>query len=101
MAGVDPYSPCPCGSGQKFKWCCQKVESYAERAQRLVGNGQDVAALKPLEGGGATGPRGRVDNGQYESALKPLEEGLAKVPDSPWLLTRKALIHLHLKQLDP
>jgi len=76
MASVDPYSPCPCGSGQKFKWCCQKVEAYTERAQRLV------------------------DNGQYEMALKPLEEGLAKVPDNVWLLTRKALIHLHLNQVE-
>src|SRR5262249_14974512 len=77
MASVDPYSPCPCGSGQKFKWCCQKVETYAERAQRMV------------------------DNGQYESALKPLDEGLAKAPDNPWLSTRKALIQLHLKQVEP
>src|SRR5262249_40394753 len=77
MASVDPYSPCPCGSGQKYKWCCQKVESYAERAQRMV------------------------DNGQYESALKPLDEGLAKVPDNPWLSTRKALTQLHPKQASP
>ncbi len=76
MASVDPYSPCPCGSGQKFKWCCQKVEAYAERAQRLV------------------------DSGQYQMALKPLDEGLAKVPDNVWLLTRKALIHLHLNQVE-
>jgi tetratricopeptide (TPR) repeat protein len=76
MALVDPYSPCPCGSGQKYKWCCQKVESYAERAQRLV------------------------ENGQYESALKPLDEGLAKVPANPWLSTRKALIQVQLNQFD-
>lgn len=76
MASVDPYSPCPCGSGQKFKWCCQKVEPYTERAQRLV------------------------DSGQYEMALKPLDEGLVKVPDNVLLLTRKALIHLHLNQDD-
>jgi tetratricopeptide (TPR) repeat protein len=76
MASVEPYSPCPCGSGQKFKWCCQKVESYAERAQRMV------------------------ENGQYEAALKPLGEGLAKYADNPWLLTRKALIEIQLKQLD-
>jgi tetratricopeptide (TPR) repeat protein len=76
MASVDPYSPCPCGSGQKFKWCCQKVESFTERAQRLL------------------------DTGQYEMALKPLEEGLAKVPGNVLLLTRKALIHLHLNQVD-
>ena len=77
MALVDPYSPCPCGSGQKYKWCCQKVEAYVERAQRLL------------------------DSGQYESAMKPLEEGLAKVPDNLSLLLRKALVHLHLNQAEP
>jgi tetratricopeptide (TPR) repeat protein len=76
MALVDPYSPCPCGSGQKYKWCCQKVEAYVERAQRLL------------------------DSGQYESALKPLDEGLAQVPDNVSLLFRKALVHLHLNQVE-
>jgi tetratricopeptide (TPR) repeat protein len=76
MASVDPYMPCPCGSGEKFKWCCQKVESYAERAQRMV------------------------DSGQIESSLKPLEEGLARFPDNAWLLTRKAMVEAHLKRLD-
>jgi tetratricopeptide (TPR) repeat protein len=76
MALVDAYSPCPCGSGQKYKWCCQKVESYAERAQRLI------------------------DSGQYEMALKPLDEGLAKAPANPLLSTRKALVHIQLKQFD-
>jgi hypothetical protein len=68
MAVVDPYSPCPCGSGQKFKWCCQKVESYAARAGKLH------------------------DGGQVEAALQALDEGLRKVPDNAWLLSRKALI---------
>jgi len=45
MALVDAYSPCPCGSGQKFKWCCQKAESYVDRALRLERNGQSEAAL--------------------------------------------------------
>lgn len=74
MALVDPYKPCPCGSGQKFKWCCQKVETYAERAQRMV------------------------ESGQIESSLKPLEEGLARFPDNPWLLVRKALAEVELKR---
>jgi tetratricopeptide (TPR) repeat protein len=76
MASVDPYAPCPCGSGQKFKFCCQKVESYAERAQRMV------------------------ENGQYDSALKPLAEGLAKYPDNPWLLTRKAMVEIQRERPD-
>jgi hypothetical protein len=70
MALVDPYAPCPCGSDKKFKWCCQKVESYAERAQRLV------------------------ENGQYDAALSVLSEGLAKVPDNPLMLLRRAMVLL-------
>src|SRR5437868_2864882 len=70
MAAVDPYSPCPCGSGQKFKWCCQKVEAHAERAQRIF------------------------ETGQPEAAIKALDEGLHKDPANPWLLTRKAVYQL-------
>ncbi len=76
MALADPYSQCPCGSGEKHKWCCQKVEAYADRSQRLV------------------------DTGQIELAIKPLEEGLAKYPASPWLSMRRALILLHLEKDD-
>lgn len=76
MALVDPYAPCPCGSGKKFKWCCHKVESYAERAQRLA------------------------DNGQYDQAIAILSEGLAKVPDNPWLLLRKAMIYLAQEKVE-
>jgi len=73
---VDAYSPCPCGSGQKFKWCCHKVETYADRAQRLV------------------------DNGQFEGALQILDEGLRKEPGNPWLLMRKSLIQIRLGQTE-
>lgn len=68
MAVVEPYAPCPCGSGEKFKWCCHKVEADAERAQRLF------------------------DNGQVDASLAALDEGLRKAPDNPWLSVRKALI---------
>ena len=74
MAVVDPYSPCPCGSGQKFKWCCNKVEAHAERAQRLFASGQP------------------------EAAIKALDEGLRKDPGNAWLLTRKALIQIRQNQ---
>jgi tetratricopeptide (TPR) repeat protein len=70
MASVDPYAPCPCGSGQKYKWCCHKVEAYAERSQRLY------------------------DGNQLGPALVALDEGLRKVPDSPLLLLRKAIIEI-------
>ena len=28
----DPYDPCPCGSGKKFKWCCQPVYVQIDKA---------------------------------------------------------------------
>ena len=68
MALVDPYSPCPCGSDKKFKWCCQKAEPYVEKSNRLA------------------------ENGQYDMAIAALDEGLTKVPENPWLLLRKALL---------
>lgn len=68
MPVVDAYSPCPCGSGQKFKWCCQKAESYVDRAERL----------------------GR--NGQYEAALAVLNEAIAKLPDLALPRFRKAAL---------
>src|SRR5262249_3790120 len=77
MAVAEPYAPCPCGSGQKFKWCCQKVEAVADRAQRLM------------------------DSGQLQGALEALEEGLRKEPDSPLLLIRKAVYLLQKEQLEP
>lgn len=76
MSLADPYSPCPCGSGQKYKWCCLKSEPYFERALRLE------------------------ENGQLEMALKPLDEGLAKSPDSPLLSMRKAYLLLNLGQFE-
>lgn len=73
---VDPYSPCPCGSGQKFKWCCQKVEAHAERADRMA------------------------QNGQLDSAIEVLDEGLRKEKDNAWLLTRKAIYQLRQHKVD-
>lgn len=76
MAVVEPYAPCPCGSGQKFKWCCHKVENQAERAQRLF------------------------ESGQIEAAVQVLDEGLRKEPDNPWLLSRKAVYLIRLGNSD-
>jgi tetratricopeptide (TPR) repeat protein len=70
MPLVDPYAPCPCGSEKKFKWCCQKVEIFAERAIRLQ------------------------ENGQFDGALAAIHEGLSKFPSNPWLLLRKAMVQI-------
>lgn len=76
MALFDPYSPCPCGSDKKFKWCCQKVEAYAERGHRLE------------------------NNGQHDAAIAAYDEGLAKVPCNPWLLLQKSVLLIELQRLE-
>ncbi|HEU5118316.1 MAG TPA: tetratricopeptide repeat protein, partial [Isosphaeraceae bacterium] len=68
MAVVEPYAPCPCGSGQKYKWCCQKVEASLEKSLRLY------------------------HNNHLEAAISALDEGLRKAPGNPLLTLRKALM---------
>src|SRR4051812_2832292 len=68
MAALESYSPCPCGSGQKYKWCCQKAEPYVERSVRLQ------------------------DTGGGEAARAAIDEGLAKFPGNPWLTIRKSIL---------
>jgi tetratricopeptide (TPR) repeat protein len=78
MPAADPYGPCPCGSGEKFKWCCQKIEPIAVRAERLY------------------------EGHQIDAAIAALDEGLRKAPDNPWLLIRKVMyVHESRKGHDP
>jgi len=46
---IDPYSPCPCGSGKKLKFCCSDLATDIEKVQRMVSGEQPHAALKHVE----------------------------------------------------
>ncbi len=46
---IDPYSPCPCGSGKKLKFCCSDLASDIEKVQKMVAGDQPHAALKHVE----------------------------------------------------
>jgi tetratricopeptide (TPR) repeat protein len=46
---INPYSPCPCGSGKQFKWCCQPVHRQLSRVFELDEQGQHEAALKLMD----------------------------------------------------
>jgi tetratricopeptide (TPR) repeat protein len=70
---LDLYGPCPCGSGKKFKWCCQPIHVQIDKAFQ-----QDEA-------------------GQHEAALRTMDEVIAQHPDNPEAYGRKA--HL-LYQMD-
>ncbi len=63
---ADLYSPCPCGSGKKLKWCCHAIYQQLETIFRLD------------------------EEGQHESALKQMDELVAKNPGNAEVLGRKA-----------
>jgi tetratricopeptide (TPR) repeat protein len=46
---LDSYSPCPCGSGKKFKWCCQPIYDRINHAWEQEANGQHDAALASMQ----------------------------------------------------
>src|SRR5271155_3450843 len=46
---IDAYAPCPCGSGKKFRWCCQPIHEDVAKAMRLEQEGQHEAALRTMD----------------------------------------------------
>lgn len=67
---LDVYSPCPCGSGKKLKFCCSELSVEMEKVQKLIQSDQGRPAIQLLE-------------------------KLAKAhPDNPWVATTHALVLL-------
>ncbi len=44
----DPYASCPCGSGKKFKWCCQPIAEQVDKAFELQHLGQHDTAIRTM-----------------------------------------------------
>jgi tetratricopeptide (TPR) repeat protein len=44
----DPYAICSCGSGKKFRWCCQPIDAEVRRAFDQEAQGQHETALRLL-----------------------------------------------------
>jgi tetratricopeptide (TPR) repeat protein len=73
---VDPYAPCPCGSGKKFKWCCQPIHAEIARAFEQQARGQN------------------------EVALRIMDEVIAKHPDNPEAWCQKAQLLFEQERAD-
>ncbi len=69
---VDPYAPCPCGSGKKVKFCCSDLVGDIEKIHRMI------------------------EGDQPRAALLHAEQTLAKHPRRASLLDLKALLELAL-----
>jgi tetratricopeptide (TPR) repeat protein len=46
---IDAYAACPCGSGKKFKWCCQPIHGEIDQAFEQHNAGQHEAAITALK----------------------------------------------------
>jgi tetratricopeptide (TPR) repeat protein len=68
---MDPYAPCPCGSGKKVKFCCHKLVPEMEKIERLQDN-------------------------QPELALQHLDRLEEKFADNPWIVTTRAGTLMHI-----
>lgn len=73
---IDPYAPCPCGSGKKLKFCCSDLAGDIEKITKLV------------------------EGEQPHAALKHAETLLAKQPDRASLLDIRAMLELSLDDLE-
>ena len=69
QAGGTSYTKCDCGSGLKYKFCCQKAEHLIARIDR------------------------QIESKQVQAAIATIEEGLKKFPDTPNLILRRAMVH--------
>ncbi len=102
---LDPYASCPCGSGKKFKWCCQPIHVDIDRAYRQDAEGQHDAALKIMEEVVAAHPAnpeawGRqahllYQNGQVEQAEKALDKAFECNPNYPFGLFLRGIFRYH------
>ncbi len=74
---LDQYSPCPCGSGKKLKFCkCVEQPQDYEKLVRLIEGGQELAAMDRIN------------------------QMLAKTPNAAWLLALKGELALGMQELE-
>lgn len=99
---IDAYSPCPCGTGKKIKFCCKDLLGDLQKIERMLEGEQYMACLAHIERLEQAHPDRaclmatktlllRV-TGQEMEAKKATAEFLEKHPDNPLALCDTALI---------
>lgn len=99
---IDPYSPCPGGTGKKIKFCCSDLIGELEKIQRMLEGDQRAACLEHIEGLEAKYPDRaclmsvkamlQAELGQEENAQATLADFVAKHPGNPVALAEEATL---------
>jgi hypothetical protein len=100
---LDPYSPCPCGTGKKIKFCCPDLIHELEQIQNMLEGGQRQACLDYIENLEKKHPnkaclittRALLESalGNDVKAAATLEGFLATTPTNPVALAELALVY--------
>jgi tetratricopeptide (TPR) repeat protein len=106
---LDLYSPCPCGSGKKFKWCCQPIHVQIDKAFRLDADGQHEAALRIMDevtdeypsNPEAWGRKAQMlfQNGRMDDAENTLQKALEINPQYPFGHLLRGMFRQHEGEL--
>ncbi len=99
---IEQYSPCLCGSGKKFKWCCQPLIPIVEKAFSLHERGQHEAALRTLQEGfrpHTSNPQAwayqaqfLISIGRLDEADQALDQAFAIDPNHPFALMLRGML---------
>jgi len=99
---IDPYSPCPGGTGKKIKFCCSDLVSELEKIQRMLEGDQRAACLEHIESIESKYPDRacllsiksmlQAQLGQEEKAEATLGRFSEKYPDNPVALAERATL---------
>lgn len=73
---IDPYTPCPGGTGKKVKFCCHDLLGELDKIQRMA------------------------EGEQRQNCLNYIEQLERKFPDRPCLMTIKSTVQRQLGQYD-
>ena len=103
---LDPYDPCPCGSGKKLKFCCADIAHSIEQVNKLREAKQFEASMKKLESLNEKFPDNLwvatqradlfLESGHFEEVKKGLRSLLQKNPDHSLALVQFAHASLNL-----
>jgi len=91
---IDTYSPCPCGSGKKYKFCCLQTQRERDvresrssfwsisSSDELADEGAASAVSGDLAAERAFCEKGLrlMAAGEFEKAIAPLRDAVAKAP---------------------
>jgi tetratricopeptide (TPR) repeat protein len=82
MSDFGKYSPCPCGSGKQYKWCCMESDRRARAAAagspNALPDGHFIAEINPKVDDAVDGLMQRLQAGDRDEGIKPRLESLLR-----------------------